>query len=340
MGAGEGGFAPGERALLAGFWHPIAYATEIADRPFAATLLDEPLVAFRSGGGITVARDRCPHRGSALSLGRMAGDEIVCAYHGLRFAGDGRCTAIPSAGPDARIPPRLDLATYPVVQRYGLVWTCLAPPARAPLPEWPALEAPALQKVKLDPALWHCSALRHVENFNDIAHFAWVHGGTFGDPDDPLVAPARVSDTAHGLHREITVNQVDRDSFAKGADTVTAMTYVYDFTLPFASALQIASPDGRNEYIYDTICPVSATRSRIFILKARDYDLDQPVDDWIRFQAAVNEEDRRIVESQSPAALPLDLEAEGHIYADGWSIALRRRWRALRPGGDDGATAG
>ncbi|MFO1057477.1 MAG: aromatic ring-hydroxylating dioxygenase subunit alpha [Dongiaceae bacterium] len=331
--SGPGGFTAGDRALLAGFWHPIAYAAEVGAAPFAATLLGERLVAFRGGGRLVVARDRCPHRGSALSLGRVVAGELACPYHGLRFAADGRCTAVPAAGPEARIPDRLRLDLVESVERYGLLWACLAPPARAPLPDWPALEDGRLQKIKMTPARWRCSALRHVENFNDVAHFAFVHAGTFGDPDDPLVPAHRVEETPHGLARSLAVDQVDRDSFAKGAAPVIRMLYRYDFALPFASALTIASPDGRNEHIYDAVCPEAADRSRIFILKARDYDLDQPADEWIRFQEAVNEEDRMIVESQEPALPPLDPAAEGHIAADAWSLAFRRRWRALGLGG-------
>lgn len=78
-----------------------------------------------------------------------------------------------------------------------------------------------------------------------------------------------------------------------------------------------------------SIRPISAGRSRVFILKARNYDLDQPVDDWIRFQEAVNVEDQAMVESQEPQDLPMDLTAESHIAADAWSIAYRRRWKSL-----------
>lgn len=37
----------------------------------------------------------CPHRGLPLSTGRIEDDELVCAYHGLRFGSDGQCRKIP-----------------------------------------------------------------------------------------------------------------------------------------------------------------------------------------------------------------------------------------------------
>jgi len=57
--------------------------------------------------------------------------------------------------------------------------------------------------------------------------------------------------------------------------------------------------------------------------------MDEPVDDWINFQEITNEEDRGTVEDQCPEELPLDLSAEFHIAADAFSIAYRRKLKAL-----------
>lgn len=35
------------------------------------------------------------HRGLPLSLSRLVGDEVECAYHGFRFAPEGKCTFVP-----------------------------------------------------------------------------------------------------------------------------------------------------------------------------------------------------------------------------------------------------
>ena len=41
---------------------------------------------------VAALEDACWHRLLPLSLGRLAGDEIVCGYHGLVFNSAGRCT--------------------------------------------------------------------------------------------------------------------------------------------------------------------------------------------------------------------------------------------------------
>lgn len=322
-------YTPENWDLLASFWHPVLYESDLGTTPVAVRLLDQRLVVYRASGQVVVANDVCVHRGAPLSGGHVDGETLVCPYHGLRFDSMGACVAIPQAGPGAVIPGRLRLSTYPVVLRYGIIWTCLRPEPLAPLPEWPGMEDPATQKVNLAVAEWACSAFRHVENFNDVGHFSFVHAGTFGNPDDPIIARHKVETTASGLFRRMPVSQVDRDTFQAGPEATAIMQYDYRYTLPFASSLTINSPDGRTEYIYDAVSPVSATKSRIFIVKARDYDLGQPVDDWIRFQQAVNEEDRWIVEAQHPEEIPMDLKEEAHIFGDAWSIAFRRRWAEL-----------
>jgi vanillate O-demethylase monooxygenase subunit len=74
--------------ILARHWYPIAPASSIDSKPTALVLLDLELVAWRTAGGICVARDLCPHRGVPLSMGAVEGEEIVCAYHGHRGAAE------------------------------------------------------------------------------------------------------------------------------------------------------------------------------------------------------------------------------------------------------------
>ena len=69
----EATFSAHDRDVLAAYWHPVAYASEVADRPLSRRLLDVRLVVFRGEHGVCVARDLCAHRGSSLSRGRMDG---------------------------------------------------------------------------------------------------------------------------------------------------------------------------------------------------------------------------------------------------------------------------
>src|SRR5258705_5817765 len=87
-------------------WHAVALSSEVGDRPMAVRLLGKDWVLVRLRAGLAAFEDRCPHRLAPLSAGTVCGDELRCGYHGWRFGGDGRCTAIPSLGPAAAFPPR------------------------------------------------------------------------------------------------------------------------------------------------------------------------------------------------------------------------------------------
>ena len=60
--------------------------------------------ALSVGGALRAMSDLCVHRGTALSLGWVQGDELVCAYHGWRYGADGRCVAIPQKEDPTAVP--------------------------------------------------------------------------------------------------------------------------------------------------------------------------------------------------------------------------------------------
>ena len=133
--------AVGVQPALRSCWHPVAFARDLVSEPFPALVLDEPLVLWRDSGGTAHAfSDLCIHRGTALSLGSVRDDEIVCPYHGWRYGTDGACTLIPQLEDPKRIPRKARAAAFSCQERYGMVWVMLDEP-RWPLPEVPELES-------------------------------------------------------------------------------------------------------------------------------------------------------------------------------------------------------
>ena len=118
--------------VLREYWHPVAFADDLNDGPVSVQLLDERVAVCRLGGDVKAFYDLCIHRGTPLSLGWVEGDRIVCAYHGWSYAGDGRCTRIPSVPDEHPIPKKACLTPYRAAERYGLVWVCMADEPRPP----------------------------------------------------------------------------------------------------------------------------------------------------------------------------------------------------------------
>lgn len=323
--------------LLAAHCYPIALVRNIGDGPVATTLLDEPLLIYRVGGKLVVARDICPHRGVPLSLGRHDGEGIVCRYHGLRFGEQGRCNRIP-ASPNTPIPGKLHLTTYPAVERYGLVWTCLAEhgaaidervilPAIPVMPFWDDADFQQIVCPSFDIAGF---AGRQMEGFLDVAHFGWIHTDTFGDQNNTEVPAYVAVETAKGFFADYrsSVGNYPVGVEAKGPDGFEWLRR-FDVHLPFVATLTIHFPDDGRLVIMNAASPVSARKTRLFAPIARNFDKDLPVQGVYDFNLRVFEEDRLIVETQRPEWLPLDPAAEGHIPADRSSIAYRKGLRKM-----------
>jgi len=108
-------------------WYQAAWASDLSDGFLARTLLDEPIVFFRTGEGIAALQDRCPHRFAPLSAGRLQGATVRCGYHGLTFDGSGRCVHNPY-GP---ITEPMKVRSYPVAERHSAIWIWMGAQERA-----------------------------------------------------------------------------------------------------------------------------------------------------------------------------------------------------------------
>ena len=319
------------RAALRACWHPVAYAAEVGASPRASTLLGEPLVLWRdSRGAVHAFRDVCVHRGTALSLGAVEGDEIVCAYHGWRYRGDGACTAIPQLADPARVPARARAVAHRVQERHGLVWAALETP-RWPLPEVPELDAAGWRTVRTGPFAWACDASRQVENFTDFGHFAFVHAGLLGDPGKPVVAPHEVTLDGHILRyaygRPDAPNTEAFPVFAAEARKEETRRTRYALHLPYTIVEHIdwGGADGL-VYLF-AAQPVDDGHCVGYCLVARNYNLEQPDEVIQGFERTIFGQDQRVVESQRPDRVPFDLAAELHLTFDAVAVAYRRAMR-------------
>ena len=169
------------------FWYPIVRSEDLGyDQPVKAKVLGVNLVAFRDQeGDAHVLSDTCTHRGaslggawSSLNAPRIINGCVVCPYHGWEFGGDGAVKNIPSIGYGTKPPPRAKVDSYPVEEKYGIVFAFLGDEpeeSRPPMFEveeygqedWAANEVLILEV----PYYYE----RSIENGLDPAHNEFVH---------------------------------------------------------------------------------------------------------------------------------------------------------------------
>jgi nitrite reductase/ring-hydroxylating ferredoxin subunit len=177
--------------MIPNCWYAVLESRDLKRKPVAIKRLGQSFVLWRDGNGKVVCMDdRCAHRGAALSLGRILNGEIACRYHGFRYDSGGRCTRVPCAGRDAKIPIALQVPTYPVTEKYGIVFLWWGTePKEFPEPPW-IDEIPAdPRKCKTRSEIWPFNYVRSIENQLDTHHWAFVHGSIM------LVPGERMEDT-------------------------------------------------------------------------------------------------------------------------------------------------
>ncbi len=275
--------------------------------------------------------DVCVHRGTALSLGTVSGDQIVCPYHGWRYGADGRCAAIPQLADPGRVPAKARVAAFQAQERYGLIWVALEAP-RWPLPEVPQLEDSAWVLVRAGPYSWECDASRQVENFTDFGHFPWVHPGLLGDPDRPVVPRHEVTTEDHVLHYTIVrpeaANPGDFPVFANEQAGPPERRSRYALYLPYTISLSLGWGGEKGMVYFFASQPVAIDRCIGYVVIGRNYNLSQ--DDTVLrdFEDTIFGQDQIVVESQRPDRVPFDLAAELHLKFDAVAVAYRKAMRA------------
>jgi vanillate O-demethylase monooxygenase subunit len=170
-------------AFVKNVWYPVVWSDKIGRELTRHVIIEEPVVLFRRENGTVAAlHDACPHRLAPLSLGKLIGDTVECGYHGMTFDCAGSCVRIP--GQDI-IPPNALVKSYPVEEKYGLVWIWMGDPALADtskmfhLPQygqegWHAVQGGTLRI--------ECNYLSLCDNLLDPAHVTFVHKTTLGTP--------------------------------------------------------------------------------------------------------------------------------------------------------------
>ncbi len=166
--------------FLRNSWYVAALSPQVERALRPVRLLGEAIVLYRTEDGKPVAlEDACPHRKLPLSMGRIKGDAVECGYHGLTFDCTGRCI---DAATQQRIPPFAKVRSYPVRDRYGLLWIWMGEPARAAdhaIFEIATYDNPQWHVTKGDSMQIKCHYLWLVDNLLDPSHVAWVHRSSF-----------------------------------------------------------------------------------------------------------------------------------------------------------------
>jgi phenylpropionate dioxygenase-like ring-hydroxylating dioxygenase large terminal subunit len=277
-------------------WYIACLSSQLKQKPISRTILNLPLVLFRSAEGRAAALlDRCPHRNVALSDGWVANGNVTCPYHGWQFNAQGKCEHVPGLV-DERLQKARNISSYPLIEQDGLVWVY-------PSTASPETKPPPLELLKA-PGYTHFIAERRMsaalpdalENFLDGTHTHFVHAGlirTEGRRKPVNVTVTRMSDRVEAEYRnEGAQSGLIWRLFGGGVDG-TFGRYIF----PSTAQLEYRAGPLPKMLITLFFTPETDTSQRLFgVVVGRGPAVFKPVIQFLFWQAY--QQDNRILQLQ------------------------------------------
>lgn len=317
--------------MLNNFWYAVEFSDRIGTQPQSVKIDNRDLVMFRTTNGQIHALDNaCIHRGAALANGWIEEDCIVCPYHGWHYRSDGTCIKIPSQSPTAKISARAKMTAHPVCERYGWVWLFIGEPEQAklvPIPDIPQFGGGEIRSIQGE-FHWQANYERVLENSLDFAHAPFVHGGAFGNPDAPEIGNLKIDRFDRGAIATVLLDANPPKGLwkllsKKERPPIETRT---GFFLPNLTFLEVNLPFGILT-IWTAHVPIDPHTTVSKWINFRSFFTGKWADrDAYKRTIKIFEQDKPIVESQSPQLIPTDLNAELFVAAD----ALQLEYRKLR----------
>jgi vanillate O-demethylase monooxygenase subunit len=339
-------------AFLRNAWYVGAWADEVGRSLLPRTILDEPVIFYRKTDGKAAAIGGiCPHRFAPLALGKLVGDEVQCGYHGLQFDCTGQCSGTPI---DKKVPAAAKVKSWPLVERYGLVWIWMGDAEKADasqIPDFSYLQDPGRKVLS---GLTHVKANYElvVDNLADLTHTHFLHGN--------FLHTEAVKQTQHEVVQEgntvyskfwfpngrvppLMGKYMDNPDLV--VDRWTEIRWDAPATIRLnAGATPTGQPREAGIQAYGThlLTPETQYTTHYFYAHARSFKIDDPstdalVREWQ--QVAFNEQDKPMIEAQQRVLGERDLMSMRPVLlgADAGAVRIRRLLRKLI---DDEAAGG
>jgi phenylpropionate dioxygenase-like ring-hydroxylating dioxygenase large terminal subunit len=266
-------------------WYVIGTPKDISYRKaFQATVWGNNYAVWRNmtTGEYYAIDDVCPHKGAALSKGKVQKNCLICPYHGYAYSCDGELVAVPGIefqnfhnSSVTNTLPVYDAAKYRVVERNGWVYLNTMPTylmAQNHTYDTNIFEEPEAKlgyscvQLEMD---FNCYSRILSENSLDVMHIGFVH--TFGNRERPApiqeYPPTRISP----FHFKTSyLYESGRDSMVKKIFDIKELQIENEFILPHTTVARVIF-DPYVSTVITFALPVTETKSRLFVKTYRNF---------------------------------------------------------------------
>ncbi len=318
-------------------WYVVLESKEVKPgKPVGLTRMGEKMVFWRdTAGRIGCVVDQCPHRGVALSAGKLMGDHIQCPFHGFEFDSSGRCMLIPANGKMAEVPKVFKARAYPLVEQDDFIYLWWGEPRDEypPLPDFDFMHDPRLACASTTD-LWHSHYSRAIENQLDVIHLPFVHANSIGRGGKTLVQGPRYKvDEFPGRHDMISVwfdNESDQGQVPLKPNEMPPSDHNPQIQFRFPNIWH--NWLGETFHLFLAFAPIDGEHTKLYL---RTYHKNKApiIRQFFSFfsnlaNIYIERQDRRVVVTQRPFRSELRL-GEKLIPGDAPVIEYRRRRQKL-----------
>jgi phenylpropionate dioxygenase-like ring-hydroxylating dioxygenase large terminal subunit len=245
------------------YWYAVEWAKSLSrGQVMEVKFWGKSIALYRDeNGALHAMEDRCAHRQLKLSKGKVVGCNLVCTYHGWEYAGDGHCAKIPHDLFGNKM-PNIQLASYPVDERYGLIWIFPGEPALAAtrkIPEIPELMGQSpWGTIPIDFVLSaHHSMV--IDNVSDFSH-AYLHRRSRPFTDAKLTKLESVGDAVRlSYETKVGTGAISGLFVDRGKTNTNAMDLAYEY--PY----QWSDTDGKIKH-WLFVLPIDERTTRAFFV--------------------------------------------------------------------------
>lgn len=316
-------------------WYAVLSSNEVKPGQIKAIhRMGEALVFWRNlDGAVFCFEDRCPHRGVALSKGKLVDGNLQCPFHGFQFDGDGECCLVPANGRNAPKPKQIRAKNYPTYEDHDFIfiyWGDGEPSIQQPhfFDNLDGLSYGSAQ----DP--WKIHYSRVIENQLDVAHLPFIHHNSIGRGNRTLVDGPLVEWENENKFLVFVFNRFDDGSLPEKPKNLTRPEVPFHLEFIFPNLWQnFIGPDTR---VLAAFVPVDDQNTILYLRFYQGFMKIPVIKDLINwasmpFNLYIAHQDRVVVETQLPGRSELRI-GEKLIQADWPIVQYRKRRQELLDG--------
>ena len=328
----------GNSMVLRNRWYVAGWADQFARELTTRTILNEPIVFYRtSQGEVAALTDRCPHRLAPLSRGRLVGNALQCGYHGLVPNSAGRCARVPTS---ITVPEWAHVKRYPAAELDGFLWIWIGRAADADvnlITRFACNTDPKHVPSRSDSRI-NAHYQLVIDNLLDLSHAQYLHADSPGNDDFYKACGVVALDGTPVYDRRTVYNTTAPPAFEPILGAGKRIDFWMDarVTPPGEYYLEVGvtpagQPREKGNGILSAqlLTPESETSTLYHWTVCRDYDLENAAltNLWRDAVVAAFEHDRAMIEAQQQAVGSHNIVGNGGpvVTADESGVAARCR---------------